>query len=80
MFKSPLTCRIIVLISISLLAASYLILNRSENILETALLDQTKQQAQVSLPGLESQLQSQNISVDPASYTVNMRLYREDPQ
>jgi len=58
MYKSTLTRRIIVLISISLLTASYLIFHRSENILETALLGQTKQQAQVFLLGLESQLQA----------------------
>ncbi len=56
-YSTSLTLRIIGLIAISLALASYLILNRSEAIIETALLDQTKQQAQVFLLGLESQLQ-----------------------
>ena len=76
---STLTRRIIVLISISLLSASYLILHRSENTLETALLDQTKQQTQVFLLGLESQQQAQKSRAEKADYQalVNNTIKRD---
>ena len=79
MYKSTLTRRIIILISISLLTASYLILHRSESILETALLDQTKQQAHVFLLGLESQLQAQQNRPEKADYQtlVNSTIKRD---
>lgn len=66
--SSPLTLRIIALISLSLIIASYIMLDRTEKTLETALLDQTKHQAQVFLLGLESQLQDHNTSAKEIHY------------
>jgi len=79
MYKYTLTRRIIGLICLSLAAASYLILLRSEAILEEALLDQTKQQAQTFLLGLESQLRSMEKKPSEADYQklINTTIKRD---
>ena len=55
------------------------LMHRSKNILENALPDQTKQQAQVFLLGLESQLQAQKKRPEKADYQalVNRTIKRD---
>jgi HAMP domain-containing protein len=64
-FFSPLTRRITSLIVLALIITAVVILGRSDDILEQALLEQTKRQAKVFMYGIESKLHDLPHPRDP---------------